>query len=113
MSSNKHPGNLKSQGWVVFPTTLAVGPTRTGYQNAVSAIILGGALDKVAAAMSKVSSAGVMCLQVVDGTPAKCGAMVPVAPPMVWACSLSAQEHTFGTNGLLVSIPVDFLEVYF
>ena len=97
----------------MFPTTLAVGPMRIGHQNAVSSIILGGALDKVAAAMSNVSSAGVTCLQVVGGAPAKCGAMVPVAPPMVWGCSLSAQEHTFGTNGLLVSIPVDFLEVYF
>ena len=65
----------------MFPTTLAVGPTRTGYQNAVSSIILGGAVDKVAAAMSKVSSAGVTCLQVVGGTPAKCGAMVPVVIP--------------------------------
>ena len=67
----------------MLATTLAVGPTRTGYQNVLSSIMLGGALDKVAAAMSKVSSAGVTCLQVVGGTPAKCGAVVPVAPPMV------------------------------
>ena len=79
----------------------------------LSSIMLGGAPDKVAAAMSKVSSAGVMCLQVVGGAPAKCGAVVPAAPPMVWRCFLLGQEHNFGTNGLLVSIPVDFLEVYF
>ena len=57
----------------MLATTLAVGPTRTGYQNEVSSIILGGALDKVAAAMSKVSSAGVTCLQVVGGTPRHTG----------------------------------------
>ena len=31
----------------MFPTTLAVGPTTTGYQNVVSSTIFGGALDKV------------------------------------------------------------------
>ena len=47
---------------------LAVDSTRTGYQNVLSLIMLGGAPDKVAAAISKeVSSAGVMCLQVVVG----------------------------------------------
>ena len=45
-----HRGNLKSQGWVMLATTLAVGPTRAGHQNVLSSIMLGGALDKVAAA---------------------------------------------------------------
>ena len=77
-------------------------------------------LDRVARAMSKTSSAGVMNTHVAVGIFRNWGGTVPSPPAMVcgWLCltpqwsMVPTLGHVFGSNELFVRIPVDFREVY-